>query len=94
MRVISRYVATLIFLASATAMAADDRTAYNERAAARISGLFQSLDRNADGVVTREESSGDLNFGPLFSDMDINSDDNVTLQELRRYIGQRHGGRS
>ena len=94
MRVISRYVATLIFLASATAMAADDRTAYNERAAARISDLFQSLDRNADGLVTREESRGDLNFGPRFSDMDINSDDHVTREELQRYIEQRYGGRS
>ena len=84
MRVISRYVATLIFLLSATAMAADDRTAYNERAAASISALFQSLDRNADGLVTREESRGDLNFGPRFSDMDINSDDNGRRRRRKR----------
>ena len=94
MRLISKYAAALLFLLSATATAADDKTVYNERAAARISALFQSLDRNADGVVTREESRGDLNFGPRLPDMDINSDDNVTSKELQRYIEQHYARRS
>lgn len=94
MRVISRYATALIFMLSATATAAHDRTVYNERAAASISVMFRSLDRNADGLVTREESRGDLNFRPRFSDMDINSDDNVTREELQRYIEQRYGRRS
>lgn len=94
MRLLSKYAAALVFLLSATATAADDRTVYNERAAARISVLFQSLDRDADGVVTREECRGDLNFGPRFADMDINSDDNVTSKELQRYIEQHYARRS
>jgi hypothetical protein len=94
MRLIFKYAATLIFLLSATVAAADDKTVYNERAAARIGVLFQALDRNADGVVTREESRGDLNFGPRFADMDINSDNNVTREELQRYIEQRYGVQS
>lgn len=94
MRLISKYAAALIVLLSATATAADDKTVYYERAAARVSALFQSLDRNADGVVTREESRGDLNFGPRFPDMDINSDDNVTSKELQRYIEQHYARRS
>lgn len=81
----------LLLLVAAVSAAADDRTVYNERAAARISSLFQSLDRNADGVVTREESRGDLDFGPRFADMDINGDDYVTREELRRYVQHRYG---
>lgn len=95
MKSIFRHTAAvvLLLLVSTTA-AANDRTVYNERAAARFTGLFQSLDRNADGVVTREESHGDLNFGSRFADMDIDGDDNVTQQELRRYIERRYDIRS
>ena len=70
---------------------ADDRTEYNRRAAARDSALFQSLDRNGDGAVTREETKGDLDFGPRFDDIDINRDGTITRDELQRYIAQRYG---
>ncbi|MGQ0749805.1 MAG: EF-hand domain-containing protein [Betaproteobacteria bacterium] len=80
----------LLLLVSAAATA-DDRAAYNKLAAAHDTALFHSLDRNADGVVTRAESHGDLDFGPRFDDMDINRDGNVTRQEFRRYIEQRYG---
>jgi hypothetical protein len=80
-----------LLLAPAVAAATDDETMYNERAAGRDTALFESLDRNADGVVTLEESHGDLNLGPRFADMDINRDDKVTKQELQRYISQRYG---
>ncbi|MGQ0750968.1 MAG: hypothetical protein ACT4PS_10580 [Betaproteobacteria bacterium] len=68
----------LLFSASIAIAAADDLTVYNERASTRVAVLFQSLDRNADGVVTREESHGDLDFGPRFADMDVNGDGRVT----------------
>ena len=83
--------AIVLLLLVASAAAADDRTAYNKRAAARDATLFQSLDRNADGVVSREESQGDLDFGPRFADMDSNRDGNVTRQELQRYVEHRYG---
>jgi hypothetical protein len=70
---------------------ADDRAGYNARVAARLEGLFQTLDRNADGVVTREESQGDLNLGPRFDDIDVNRDGIMTQEELRRYIERRYG---
>ncbi len=54
----------LLLSAPATAAAMDDKTKYNERAAARIAALFQSLDRNADDVVTREESMETLISDP------------------------------
>lgn len=94
MKSIATHTAMVVLLLSALTAGADDRTLYNERVAARITALFQSLDRNADGVVTREESHGDLNFTPRFADMDINSDDNVTSEELQRYIEQRYATRS
>jgi len=79
----------LVFAAGA--LWADDRTDYNQRAAARDAALFQSLDRNANGELTREESKGDLDLGPRFDDMDINRDAIVTREELQRYIAQRYG---
>ena len=92
MRLVSRHNAALILLLlSVTATAADDKSLFNARGAAHDSALFQSLDRNADGVVSREESLGDLDFGPRFDDADINRDDNVTRQEFERYIEQRYG---
>ena len=77
--------------ASATAAAADERALYNRRAAATDVSLFQSLDRNADAVVTRVEARGDLNFSPRFDDMDINRDGVVTQSELLRYIVLEYG---
>ena len=48
--------------------------------------LFQELDRDRDGRVTRAEAAGDLNFLPAFGDMDINGDSAVTIDELRRFL--------
>ena len=95
MRLDPKHKAAVIVLLSALSPAApaDDRMDYNERVAARLVALFQSLDRNADDVVTRDESRGDLNLGPRFADMDINSDGNVTRKELQRYNEQPYGVR-
>jgi hypothetical protein len=82
----------LVLLAGWAASAgADDKAEYDRRAAARYSMLFQSLDLDADGTVTRSEARGDLNFLPRFDDMDINRDGIVTTAELQRFIEQEHG---
>lgn len=65
---------------------ADDRADYQKRVATRYLTLFQELDRDRDGRVTRAEAAGDLNFLPAFSDMDINGDGAVTADELHRFI--------
>ncbi len=71
---------------SAGIAGADDRQDYNRRAAERFSTLFQSLDRDADGAVTRVESHGDLVFGPRIDDMDIDRNGIVTRPELQRFV--------
>jgi hypothetical protein len=76
--------AAMVF--SAGIAVADDRQDYNRRAAERFSTLFQSLDRDADGTVTRVESHGDLVFGPRFDDMDIDRNGIVTRAELQRFV--------
>jgi hypothetical protein len=82
----------LVLLAAwAIGAAADDKSEYDRRAAAHHLSLFQSLDRNADGAVTRLEAQGDINFLPRFDDMEIDMDGVVTTTELRRYLEQRYG---
>ena len=82
-------VASVLF---GTALAsADERADYNRRAADRFSGLFQALDRDGDGTVTRVETKGDLNFGPRFDDMDIDRNGIVTRAELQRFVSQQFG---
>lgn len=85
--------AIALLMACAMGAAANDKTEYDRRSAARDMGLFQSLDRDVDGTVTRLEAEGDLNFAPRFADMDINRDDVVTTSELQRYIEQQYGTR-
>lgn len=70
---------------------ADDRTEYNRRAADRYAELFKSLDRDADGAVTRAEAKGDLNFSPRFEDMDVDRNGIVTSAELQRFVRQQFG---
>ena len=82
------FVLTAACMAGATA---DDKAEYDRRAAARYAMLFQTLDRDADGRVTRAEAQGDLNFSPRFADMDINRDGVVTTAELQRFIALEHG---
>ena len=76
----------LAFAAHATAAFADDKADYQKRVATRFVNLFQELDRDRDGTVSRAEASGDLNFLPAFGDMDINGDNVVTTDELRRFL--------
>lgn len=85
--------ALVLLLACAMSAGADDRSEYNRRAAARDLSLFHSLDRNADGAVTRLEAQGDINFLPRFDDMEVNMDGVVTAAELHRYLEQQYGVR-
>jgi Ca2+-binding EF-hand superfamily protein len=86
------FATCVIALAShATGASADDKADYQKRVATRFVNLFQELDRDRDGRVTRAEASGDLNFLPSFNDMDINGDNAVTTEELRRFLELRIG---
>lgn len=76
----------MAFTAQANLASADDKADYQKRVATRFVNLFQELDRDRDGRVTRAEATGDLNFLPSFSDMDINGDNVVTTEELRRFL--------
>jgi hypothetical protein len=80
-----------LFAACAWGADSNDKLEYDRRSATRYLALFQSLDRNADGLVTRSEVHGDLNFGPRFDDLDIDRDDVVTAAELQRFIKQQYG---
>jgi hypothetical protein len=83
--------ALAVLLALAMGAAADDKSDYDRRAAARDVELFHSLDRNGDGAVTRMEARSDINFLPRFDDMEVDMDGVVTRAELQRYIEQHHG---
>lgn len=83
--------AALVLALMAGAAGAADRETYNRRAAAADAALFQQLDLNRDGKLTREEAQGDLNLGPRFGDMDVNRDGVVTPEELRRYLERTYG---
>jgi hypothetical protein len=83
--------ALLLVSTAAVPVYADDQAEYNARAAARDAALFRSLDRDANGVLTRAEAKGDLDLGPRFDDIDIDRDGAIVAQELERYIGQRYG---
>jgi hypothetical protein len=86
-----RQIGALVLLARAVSAAADDRSEYDRRAAARDLSLFHSLDRNGDGAVTRLEARGDNNFLPRFNDMEVDMDSVITTAELQRYLEQNYG---
>jgi hypothetical protein len=78
-------------MALAMSVGADEKSDYDRRAATRDLDLFHSLDRDGDGVVTRLEARGDINFLPRFDDMEVDMDGVVTRAELERYIDQQYG---
>lgn len=74
-----------------SAAAADPKAEYELRNAQRYVALFTRLDRNLDGVMSRAEAYGDVNFMPRFEDIDINRDGLVTGPELQRFVEHQHG---
>jgi plasmid stability protein len=83
---------TLALACSGQAVADDDlRSAYYQRAADHDRALFESLDVDRNGVLSRDETQGDLDLGPRFNDIDVNRDNLITADELRRYVEQRYG---
>jgi Ca2+-binding EF-hand superfamily protein len=90
-RALCRAAALTMLFCGVGAASADDKADYDRRAAQRYTALFQSLDRNGDGAVSRVEAQGDLNFLPRFDDMDINRDGMVSAEELRRFIESQFG---
>ena len=89
----SRWGAVCLALAACalSAAAADPKAEYELRNAERYVALFTTLDRNLNGVVSRAEANGDLNFMPRFDEIDINRDGLVTGPELQRFVEQQHG---
>ncbi|MFN7086235.1 MAG: hypothetical protein ACK4N4_06375 [Burkholderiales bacterium] len=83
-------VAVLLAMVSIAAPAAD-KEAYDRRVADNEMALFQQLDRDRDGRLSRDEAKGDLTLGPRFSDIDINRDDVITREEMLRHIEQAYG---
>ena len=83
----------LALAAMAFSAVADDREAYNRRAAEADMASFRALDLNRDGVLTYDEVRADLNFGPRFNDIDVNRDGVITPAELQHYLEQTYGVR-
>ncbi len=46
---------------------------------------FESLDKNADGVITASESVADKNLSAAFTTADANSDGAVSKEEFARW---------
>lgn len=89
----TKLLAAAVLLISCASAGAQDRAEYNRRGVARYLEMFQSLDRDGDGAVTRAEAQLDLNFAPSFNDMDINRDGVVTKPELDRFLEAEYGMR-
>jgi hypothetical protein len=83
----------VVLAVAAFAAAADDREAYNRRAAEADMAAFRALDVNRDGMLTRDEARGAVYFAPRFDDIDTNRDGVITLEEMRRYLERTYGVR-
>ena len=87
------YAATALLLSvhCASVLADDDKERYNRRAAQTDMSLFRELDRSGKGLLTREDTRGDMRLGPRFDDIDTNRDGIATPQEMQIYIRQTYG---
>ncbi len=91
MKCLLRSVVAAALTVCAQAGFPNDQLDYERRVGSRFATLFESLDLNRDGMVSREEARGDLNFIPSFDDIDFNRDALVTRDELRAYLERRYG---
>lgn len=83
--------AALAACLAAGSVLADDREAYNQRAAGADLEAFRALDLNGDRQLTPEEVRPDLNFGPRFDDADIDRNGLLTAGEMRDYLVRQYG---
>jgi hypothetical protein len=59
---------------------------YHQRVVENYRASFKAHDRNGDGRITREELRGDVRLEPLFDEIDINRDEQITAEELERFL--------
>ena len=87
------YAATALLLSvlCASVPADDDKERYNLRAAQTDMSLFRELDRSGKGLLTREDTRGDMRLGTRFDDIDTNRDGIATMQEMRIYVQRTYG---
>ena len=86
MSALNRWLPLALALAVALPASAQGKAEHDRRAAADLARLFAALDRDGDRAVSRVEAAGDVNFLPLFPDVDINRDGVVTAEEFGRHL--------
>ena len=69
---------------------AGDREDYNLRAAQRDAAMFLEFDANHDEKLSRIEVQGLLTMQERFDDVNIDRNDEITLQEMSRYLKQNY----
>jgi hypothetical protein len=87
-------IAGLLAASAGNDVAAQDKAAYERRSIEGYVTLFTWLDRDRDNAVSRLEAEGDVNFLPVFDDIDIDRDGIASKAELDRFLALRYGARS
>ncbi len=80
------YSIPLVAACISTLAVADNRADYNRQSAERYIAMFRLADANKDNVVTVREARGTIELQAHFNDIDTDRDDDITWDELTRYI--------
>jgi hypothetical protein len=80
------YLIPLMVACVGTLAVADDRADYNRQSAERYIAMFRLADLNKNNVVTVGEAQGIIELQAHFNDIDTDRDDDITWDELTRYI--------
>ena len=80
----------LLYAIVASGAVAGDREDYNLRAAQRDAAMFHEFDANHDQKLSRIEVQGLLTMQERFDDIDIDRNDEITWQEMSRYLKQNY----